>query len=142
MQALGFKIVYNNGIPQLQSDIIEVGNINSSFAHMYEYIGCDMIEHVSIESLNTHNSYDLWVNENGAYENPLNFRFVGAYGPIDIYGDIIITSTHTDGDGNLVDDGLDDFTIKDITEMVMRAFGIQMIATCDMNDKDLDKIAY
>lgn len=142
MQALGFKIVHNNGIPQLQSDIIEVGNINAGLAHMYEYIECDMIEHVNVESNGTHNSYDLWVNENGAYENPLNFRFAGNYGFIDIYGDIIVTNTHIDQDGNLVDDGLDDFTIKDITEMVMQAFGVRLITVCDMNDKDLDNLAY
>lgn len=142
MQALAFKIVDVNGNPQLQSEVIDAGNLNVSLNSIRDYLGCDMVEHVNIESQATHNPYDLWVNENGAYENPLNFRFAGNYGYIDIYGDVVVTSTHIDQDGNLIDDGLDDFTVNDITQMVMKAFGIRLITACDMDDEDIDGIAF
>lgn len=122
MKAIGFKVIDNNGVAHLDSQMLDLGDINTDLSKMYSFLGCNTVEHANVQSPRTNRHYDIWVNENGMFENPRNFAFICNAYPIEIYGDIIVTHCHVDDEGNCIDDGLDPATVRDINTMVELAF--------------------
>lgn len=116
MQALVFKVTNNDGFRRLSSEKVDLGDINTNLKSMYKAIDCKMIEERECK-------YDIWVNENGMFENPLNFKFINEFGiSLPVYGDIIVTNSHVDNDGNMIDDGMCDAIAHDVINTVMIAF--------------------
>ena len=123
MQALVFKVTNSDGFRRLSSEKVDLGDINTNLKSMYKAIDCKMIEHATINSFERECKYDIWVNENGMFENQLNLKFINEFGiSLPVYGDIIVTNSHVDNDGNMIDDGMCDAIAHDVINTVMIAF--------------------